>query len=117
MRYCADCELNFSKYINSCTRNVVYIVIFLSFVVATAVVLSNVLGAGGDNVSLEPAIFVKPGDPMAPRNTKVKLGSDFVIIGFNADDESIYFKDTTEVVIGDDTKGYSNPIKIKGKLE
>lgn len=93
--------------------------VFLIFVIATVVVA---LTAGGSGAALEPEVVeptikIKDGDPIAPRNSEVKLGDDYVVIGYNEKDESIYFTSTTEVVVGDATKGYSNPIKIKGKLK
>ena len=117
MRYCYECEKSFAQYQNSFSRKMVLIVILLLFVVTTAIVVAIVSGGGEENKIVEPTVYVKPGDPIAPRNSKDKLSSDFAIIGLNAEDELIYFKDSTEVVIGDEITGYSNPVKIKGTLK
>ena len=95
-----------------------YVAVFLIFVIATVVVALTAGGSGAvlEPEVIEPTIKIKPGDPIAPRNSEVKLGDDYVVIGYNDKDESIYFTSTTEVVVGDATKGYSNPMTLIGAI-
>ena len=91
MRYCENCELSFSSYVGTTKRNILIVVVLLIFVIATVIVA---LTAGGSGAALEPeaeviepTIKIKPGDPIAPRNSEVKLGDDYVVIGYNEKDE------------------------------
>lgn len=54
---------------------------------------------------------------MAPRTSVEDLGSNWEVVGNNAKDEKLYFKDVAEVVIGDDKRGYSDPVKVEGYLK
>lgn len=119
MRYCKDCEKPFTWYLNSSSRAIVFILLVLIIVAVSVAVGVGTSGAptlDESIVKLKP-VYVKPGDPIAPRTSNSELGLDWVVVGNNVENEQLYFKESTEVVIGDDSRGYSNPIKIRGILK
>ena len=74
MRYCANCEKSFTCYLKNTTkRNIIDGVVFLIVMIFTIIIIIKV--RAGSEAALEPeptqaTIIIKPGDPIAPRNSE-----------------------------------------------